>query len=60
MFSPVSVGDGWLEVDANDNPLRDLFCGPILNVREGTVELDQDPGLGIVPELSYIERYRSS
>jgi D-galactarolactone cycloisomerase len=53
-------GDGWLEVDANDNPLRDLFCGPILNVREGTVELDQDPGLGIVPELSYIERYRSS
>lgn len=53
-------GDGWLEVDANDNPLRDLFCGPILNVREGTVELDQDPGLGIVPDLSYIERYRSS
>jgi D-galactarolactone cycloisomerase len=53
-------GDGWLEVDANDNPLRDLFCGPILNVREGTVELDQDPGLGIMPDLSYIERYRSS
>jgi D-galactarolactone cycloisomerase len=52
-------GDGWLEVDANDNPLRDLFCGPILNVREGTVELDQDPGLGIMPDLSYIERYRS-
>jgi D-galactarolactone cycloisomerase len=53
-------GDGWLEVDANDNPLRDLFCGPILNVREGTVELDEDPGLGIMPDLSYIERYRSS
>ncbi len=52
-------GDGWLEVDANDNPLRDLFCGPIINVREGTVELDQAPGLGIVPDLSYIERYRS-
>lgn len=52
-------GDGWLEVDANDNPLRDLFCGPILDVSEGTVELDQDPGLGIVPDLSCIERYRS-
>lgn len=52
-------GDGWLEVDANDNPLRDLFCGPVLNVREGAVELDQEPGLGIVPDLSSIARYRS-
>jgi L-alanine-DL-glutamate epimerase-like enolase superfamily enzyme len=52
-------GDGWLEVDANDNPLRDLFCGQILNVREGTVTLDQEPGLGITPDLSCIERYRS-
>ncbi|WP_035674960.1 mandelate racemase/muconate lactonizing enzyme family protein [Bradyrhizobium liaoningense] len=52
-------GHGWLEVDVNDNPLRDLYCGPVLNVREGTVELDQEPGLGIAPELSRIERYRS-
>lgn len=52
-------GDGWLEVDANDNPLRDLFCGPVVNVREGAVELDQEPGLGIVPDLSSIARYRS-
>ncbi|MDN4999264.1 mandelate racemase/muconate lactonizing enzyme family protein [Bradyrhizobium sp. GCM10027634] len=53
-------GDGWLEVDANDNPLRDLFCGPVLDVREGVVELNQDPGLGITPDFSAIERYRSS
>ncbi|MBR0742223.1 mandelate racemase/muconate lactonizing enzyme family protein [Bradyrhizobium liaoningense] len=52
-------GDGWLEVDANDNPLRDLFCGPVLNVREGTVELEQDPGLGIMPDLKSIEPYRT-
>ncbi|TGN88652.1 mandelate racemase/muconate lactonizing enzyme family protein [Bradyrhizobium yuanmingense] len=52
-------GDGWLEVDANDNPLRDLYCGPVLNVRDGMVELDQEPGLGITPDLSRIERYRS-
>ncbi|WP_407192599.1 mandelate racemase/muconate lactonizing enzyme family protein [Bradyrhizobium sp. STM 3566] len=52
-------GDGWLEVDANDNPLRDLFCGSIVNVREGTVQLGEDPGLGIVPDLASIERYRS-
>lgn len=52
-------GDGWLEVDANDNPLRDLFCGPVLNVSEGAVELNQEPGLGLVPDLSSIDRYRS-
>jgi L-alanine-DL-glutamate epimerase-like enolase superfamily enzyme len=52
-------GDGWLEVDANNNPLRDLFCGPIVNVKEGTVELGEDPGLGMVPDLSSIERYRT-
>ncbi|MGY3036936.1 D-galactarolactone cycloisomerase [Bradyrhizobium sp. USDA 4354] len=52
-------GDGWLEVDANDNPLRDLFCGSIIDVREGTVKLGEDPGLGIVPDLASIERYRS-
>lgn len=52
-------GDGWLEVDANDNPLRDLLCGPVLNVSQGAVELNQEPGLGIVPDLSSIARYRS-
>jgi L-alanine-DL-glutamate epimerase-like enolase superfamily enzyme len=52
-------GDGWLEIDTNDNPLRDLFCGSIINVREGTVELDETPGLGIAPDRSCIERYRS-
>jgi len=53
-------GHGWLEVDANDNPLRDLYCGPVLNVREGTIELNQEAGLGIVPNLSSIECYRSA
>ena len=40
-------GDGWLEVDANDNLLRDQFCGPVLDVNEGTIVLDDAPGLGI-------------
>jgi D-galactarolactone cycloisomerase len=52
-------GDGWLEVDANDNPLRDHLCGPVANVTEGTIALNEDPGLGIVPDLSRIDRYRS-
>jgi L-alanine-DL-glutamate epimerase-like enolase superfamily enzyme len=52
-------GDGWLEVDANDNPLRDQFCGLAANVSEGTIVLNEDRGLGIVPDLASIERYRS-
>jgi len=52
-------GEGWLEVDANDNPLRDYLCGPVANVTEGSIALNEDPGLGIVPDLSRIDRYRS-
>ncbi|KYG20763.1 mandelate racemase [Bradyrhizobium sp. AT1] len=52
-------GDGWLEVDANDNPLRDLLCGPIIHVRDGAVELDHEPGLGIAPDIAGIACYRS-
>jgi L-alanine-DL-glutamate epimerase-like enolase superfamily enzyme len=52
-------GDGWLEVDANDNLLRDQFCGPVLDVNEGAVVLDESPGLGIAPDLFRIDRYRS-
>jgi len=53
-------GDGLLEVDSNDNPLRDLFCGPVVDIRDGTVTLSDDPGLGIEPDLSSIEAYRTA
>lgn len=52
-------GDGWLEVDTNDNPLRDHFCGPVKKVREGAVWLNEEPGLGVVPDLSAIACHRS-
>jgi D-galactarolactone cycloisomerase len=52
-------GDGWLEVDANDNTLRDLFCGPIVKVSEGTVTLGEESGLGVIPDLSSIHHYRT-
>jgi len=53
-------GDGLLEVDANDNPLRDRFCGPIADISEGRVTLGDEPGLGIEPDLSSIENYRTA
>ena len=52
-------GDGWLEVDANDNPLRDRFCGAVANVTHGTIVLGEEPGLGFTPDLSGIADYRS-
>ncbi|MBA2400465.1 MAG: mandelate racemase/muconate lactonizing enzyme family protein [Bradyrhizobium sp.] len=52
-------GDGLLEVDSNDNPLRDLFCGPVAAISEGTITLGDDPGLGIDPDLVSIEQYRT-
>jgi D-galactarolactone cycloisomerase len=53
-------GDGLLEVDSNDNPLRDLFCGAVNTISGGTVKLGDDPGLGIEPDLSSIEKYRTA
>jgi L-alanine-DL-glutamate epimerase-like enolase superfamily enzyme len=52
-------GDGWLEVDANDNPLRDLFCGAVADVADGTIVLGEEPGLGFAPDLAGIAGYRS-
>jgi D-galactarolactone cycloisomerase len=52
-------GGGLLEIDSNHNRLRDNFCGPVANVVDGIVTLDNAPGLGIEPDLSSIEQYRT-
>lgn len=52
-------GNGWLEIDINDNSLRELFCGPISNVKDGTIVLSEGSGLGLTPDLSAISDYRS-
>jgi L-alanine-DL-glutamate epimerase-like enolase superfamily enzyme len=50
---------GLLEVDCNDNPLREQFCGRVADVKDGEVELSDAPGLGIEPDLSSIAKYRT-
>lgn len=52
-------GEGLLEVDANDNPLRDRFCGPVTEVSDGAITLSDEPGLGIEPDIASIEQYRT-
>ena len=42
-------GNGMLEVDANENPLRDDFCGPVAEISEGHVTLTEAPGIGVAP-----------
>jgi D-galactarolactone cycloisomerase len=53
-------GDGLLEIDANDNPLRERLCGPLTEVSDGMVTLGDEPGLGIEPDLASIEPYRTA
>jgi D-galactarolactone cycloisomerase len=50
---------GWLEVDSNDNPLRERFCGAVADIKDGEIELPDAPGLGIEPDLAAIARYRT-
>ena len=52
-------GEGLLEVDCNPNPLRDEFCGPVTNVREGRITLTDEPGLGVVPDVASFANYRT-
>lgn len=50
-------GDGWLEVDANENPLRENVATPLATLAEGQILLPDAPGLGIEPDLDLLHRY---
>jgi D-galactarolactone cycloisomerase len=54
-----SGGKGLLEVDSNDNPLRDGFCGAVADIRDGEIALPDTPGLGVEPDVKAIEKYRT-
>jgi D-galactarolactone cycloisomerase len=51
-------GDGLLEIDANDNPLRTLLGGPLASIMNGRATLGPDPGLAPLPDLAMLEEYR--
>ena len=50
-------GPGYVEVDANLNPLRELLAMPHPQVREGFVTLSDAPGLGVEPDLEAARRF---
>jgi len=44
-------GDGLLEMDVNDNPLRNLLATPLPKVVSGKIELNSTSGIGVLPNL---------
>ena len=50
-------GPGYVEVDANVNPLRDLLAAPAPTVQEGAVTLSAAPGLGVAPDLKAARQF---
>ena len=53
-----ALGDGgFVEVDANPNPLRDEVVPP-LAIQDGTVTLSDTPGIGVEPDLALMQKYR--
>ncbi|RDI24094.1 L-alanine-DL-glutamate epimerase-like enolase superfamily enzyme [Pseudacidovorax intermedius] len=51
-------GPGYVEVDANSNPLRDLLATPVFALEEGAVHLGMKPGLGVQPDLGAAQAFR--
>jgi L-alanine-DL-glutamate epimerase-like enolase superfamily enzyme len=44
-------GDGLLEVDANDNPLRSLLCAGLNRIEDGSARLGDLSGIGVEPDI---------
>lgn len=51
-------GNGLLEIDVNDNALRDGLCGPLLPVVDGAAIVPNGPGLGYVPDVEALSDLR--
>jgi L-alanine-DL-glutamate epimerase-like enolase superfamily enzyme len=50
-------GPGYVEVDSNPNPLRDLLARPHPAVVEGRVSLSDEPGLGVAPDMEAVRGF---
>lgn len=51
-------GAGLLEMDINENPLRDAALAGHLGVAEGRVRLSPGPGIGLAPDLAALRAWR--
>ena len=51
-------GNGLLEIDVNENSLREAFAGALLPLKGGLAVTPDGPGLGIVPDRSAIKQFQ--
>ena len=52
-------GDGMLEIDANDNPLRGAITGQRWNIEDGMLDVSPEPGIGCAPDFDALERFET-
>lgn len=50
-------GDGRLEFDASENPLRDLLAHPFPSTEGGVFPLADTPGIGCAPNMDALKEY---
>jgi len=53
-----SRNPGWLEMDANENPLRTEIIESFPHITDGKIILPDEPGLGWEPNLTSVLKYR--
>jgi L-alanine-DL-glutamate epimerase-like enolase superfamily enzyme len=53
-------GAGLLEIDTNDNPLREFVAAPHLPVRDGMVQAPERAGLGFDPDWDRIAAFKKA
>lgn len=51
-------GPGYVEVDANPNPLREMLASPFLRPQDGQITLSTQHGLGMEPDLDALRDFR--
>lgn len=51
-------GSGFVELDANPNPLRTGLCEFDLNAKGGRVSVPAGTGIGVIPDAESLRRYR--
>lgn len=51
-------GDGYVEIDSNDNPLREALGHPLPGIVDGTMTLSDRPGLGVEPDIDGLRPFR--
>ena len=50
-------GEGYVEVDANPNPLRELLATPYPAINNGAITLSDQPGLGVTPDVDALRGF---